>query len=159
MKRIGMIMLAVLLGLTGCGGSGSQLRQEGFSVTCNGIQISPGAEAAPVIDALGEPKSHTESPSCAFAGVEKTYYYGGFYLSTCPVDGRDYVYSIWFADDSVATEDGIRIGSTRSEAEAVCGADCFHGGNVYTRILGNSRLTILLADGLVCSVQYEWIIE
>lgn len=159
MKRIGIVVLAVLLGLAGCGGSGSRIQEEGFSVTFGGIQISPGAEAAPVIDALGEPKSYTESPSCAFEGVERTYYYGSFYLSTCPVEGRDYVYSIWFADDGVATEDGIRIGNTQSEVEEFCGVGCFHGGNACTRTLGNSRLTILLSDGLVCSVQYEWIIE
>lgn len=159
MKRIGMVVLAVLLGLTGCGDSGSRIREEGFSVTCGGVQISPGAEAAPVIDALGEPKSYTEVPSCAFEGVEKTYYYGSFYLSTCSVDGRDYVYCVWFADDGVTTEDGIRIGSSRSEVEELCGEGCFHGGSACTRTLGNSRLTILLSDGLVCSVQYEWIIE
>lgn len=160
MHKITVYLLAavLLLTLVGCGSDNSASRQENFTFTYHEIPIVPGAEAAPVIQALGEPQSYTEEPSCAFDGMDKTYCYGGFYLTTFPMDGKDYVYSVWFADDSVATEEGIRIGSTQPEAEAVYGTDCFGGTNRYVQIKGGSRRMILLTDGLVSSVQYEVIL-
>ncbi len=161
MKKIGTLLLAavILLGLAGCASTEPDPEREGFSFTYNGVQIMPGADAAPVIAALGGPKSYTEEPSCAFEGVDKTYYYGSFYLSTCPMDGKDCVYSLWFVDDSIATGEGIRIGSSQTEVEAACGAGCFDGNNAYIQNRGNSRLTVILTDGAVSSVRYEWIIE
>ena len=156
MKRISLILLTavMLISLVGCGTDNPDLQEENFSFTYNSTKITLGGEAAPIINALGEPKSYTEEPSCAFDGMDKTYYYGSFYLSTYPMDGKDYVYSIWFADDTVATEDGIRIGSTQAQAEAIFGANCFHGTNVYTQNRGKSRRTVILEDGIVSSIQY-----
>ena len=161
MKRISLFLLAaiMLLNLVGCSATEPNQQEENFSFTYNGTRITLGTEVAPIIDALGEPRSYTEEPSCAFDGMDKTYYYGSFYLSTYPLDGKDYVYSIWFADDSVATNDGIRIGTTKAQVEAICGADCFNGTNAYTQTQGNTKLTILMEDGMVSSIQYELIID
>ena len=157
MKRISLFLLAaiMLLSLVGCGSTDIDPQEENLSFTYNGTKITLGAEAAPIIDALGEPRSYTEEPSCAFEGMDKTYYYGSFYLSTYPLNGKDFVYSFWFADDSVATEEGIRIGSTKAKVEAIYGADCFNGANAYTQAQSNSKLTILLKDGIVSSILYE----
>lgn len=161
MKRISIFLLVavILFSLAGCGAAEPNPQEENFSFTYNGTTITLGAEAAPIIDALGEPRSYTEEPSCAFDGIDKTYYYGSFYLSTYPLDGKDYVYSIWFADDSVATNDGIRIGSTQAQVEAICGADCFNGTNAYAQVMDSSKLTILMEEGIVSSIQYEMIID
>ena len=161
MKRISVFFLAaiMLLSLVGCGSTDIDPQEENFSFTYNGTKIMLGAEAAPIIDALGEPRSYNEEPSCAFEGMDKTYYYGSVYLSTYPLNGKDFVYSFWFADDSVATNDGIRIGTTKAQVEAICGADCFNGTNAYTQTQGCSKLTILMEDGMVSSIQYELIID
>lgn len=160
MKRISLILLAavMLLSCVGCGTQNPDSQEENFSFTYNGTIITLGAEATSIIDALGEPKSYTDEPSCAFDGMDKTYYYGSFYLSTYPLDGKDYVYSIWFADDSVATNDGIKIGTTKAQVEAIYGADCFNGTTAYTQTRGSSKLTILTEDGMVSSIQYELIL-
>ena len=161
MKRISLFLLAaiMLLSLVGCGSTDIDPQEENFSFTYNGTKITLGAEAAPIIDALGEPRSYTEEPSCAFDGMDKTYYYGSFYLSTYPLDGKDYVYSIWFADDSVATNDGIRIGTTKAQVEAICGADCFDGTNAYIQVRGSLKLTVLMDEGAVSSIQYAQTFE
>lgn len=161
MKRISLFLLAaiILLSLVGCGSTDLDPQEENYSFTYNGTKITLGAEATSILNALGEPRSYTEEPSCAFDGVDKTYYYGSFYMSTYPLDGKDYVYSIWFADDSVATNDGIRIGTTKAQVEAICGADCFNGTNVYSQTQGITKLTILMEDGMVSSIQYELIID
>ena len=161
MKRISLILLAavMLLSLVGCGSTDIDPQEENFTFTYNGTKITLGAEAAPIIDALGEPRSYTEEPSCAFEGMDKTYYYGSFYFSTYPLNGKDFVYSFWFADDSVATEDGIRIGSTQAQMETIFGANCFNGTNSYMQSKGESKVVYLLEDGLIKSIQYELILS
>ena len=149
----------MLLSMAGCGSQEPDPGQEKFTFTYHDIQIQPGDEAAPVTDALGAPKSYTEEASCAFEGVDKTYYYGSFYLSTYPMEGVDYVYSIWFVDDTVATAENIRIGSTQSQVEQTYGMECFNGTNGYTMTKGQSKLTILIEEGLVSSIRYEAVLE
>lgn len=161
MKQISLFLLAaiMLFGLAGCGATGTDPKEENFSFTYNGTKITLGAEAAPIIDALGEPRSYTEEQSCAFDGMDKTYYYGSFYLSTCSVDGKDYVYSLWFADDTVATPEGIRIGSTGAQAEAAYGRESLNGANAWVLTEGKSTLSILLTDGAVSALRYDWLTE
>lgn len=161
MKRISVFLLAaiMLLSLVGCGSTDIDPQEENFAFTYNGTKITLGAEAAPIIDALGEPRSYTEEPSCAFEGMDKTYYYGSFYLSTYPMDGKDYVYNLWFADDGVSTDEGIRIGSTQSQVEDAYGKDCFNGTTSFVLTKGQSRLVILIEEKTVSSVRYEVILK
>lgn len=158
MKQM-IILLLALLWLTGCAAPEVPGEQENLTFVYNGVEITPHADAAPVLEALGEPKSYTEEASCAFEGLDKTYYYGSFYLSTYPMDGRDYIYTLWFADDTVATAEGIRIGSPRSRVEEVYGPDAFNGTNAFEMTKGNSRLTILITDGMVSSIRYEAVVK
>ena len=161
MKRISLFLLAaiMLFGLAGCGSTDIDPQEENFSFTYNGVKITLGAEAAPIIDALGEPRSYTEEPSCAFEGMDKTYYYGSFYLSTYPLNGKDFVYSFWFGDDSVATDEGIRIGSSQSQVEDTYGKECFNGTNSFVMTKGQSRLVILIEDDTVSCIRYEVIVQ
>ena len=161
MKRISVFFLAaiMLLSLVGCGSTDIDPQEENFAFTYNGTKITLGAEAAPIIDALGEPRSYTEEPSCAFEGMDKTYYYGSFYLSTYPMDGKDYVYNLWFADDGVSTDEGIRIGSTQSQVEDAYGKECFNGTTSFVLTKGQSRLVILIEEKTVSSVRYEVILK
>lgn len=153
-----ILLTVIVLCLGGCSSAPAQ-QTEDFSFHYNNLEIRLNADVSPVINALGEPTSYTEEPSCAFDGLDKTYFYGSFYLSTYPLDGEDYVYSIWFADDTVATPEGIRIGMSQPEVEAICGTDSVNGTNVYVLTKGDTKLTILLTDGAVSSIQYSLVLE
>ena len=161
MKRISLFLLAVvmLFSMAGCGATEPNQQEENFSFAYNGTKITLDAEAAPILDALGEPRSYTEEPSCAFDGLDKTYYYGSFYLSTYPMEGKDYIYNLWFADDGVATDEGIRIGSTQSQVEDAYGKECFNGTTSFVLTKGQSRLVILIEEETVTSVSYEVILK
>ena len=158
MKKVVIILLALLC-LSGCASPEAPAEKENFTFIYQGVAISPHGDAAPVVEALGDPKSYTEESSCAFEGLDRTYYYGPFYLSTYPMDGKDYVYTLWFADDTVTTAEGIRIGSTQAQVETVYGADAFNGTNAFEMTKGSSKLTILITDGMVSGVRYEGIID
>lgn len=148
----------MLLSLVGCAAAVSEMPEEKLSFTNNGIQILIGGEAAPILEALGEPTGYTEEPSCAFDGMNKTYFFGSFYLSTYPLEGKDYIYNLWFKDEGAATEEGIRIGNSRNEVEKVYGRETLDGINRYVLTKGQTRLIILIDDEKVSGVRYEVIL-
>ena len=154
-----LLILLVILCLTGCAVPEGATDREVVSFTYQNIQIALHAEAESIIAALGEPKSYTEEASCAFEGLDKTYYYGPFYLTTYPREGKDYISTLWFADDTVATDEGIRIGSTQAQVEAAYGAEVFNGTNAYVLIKGTGKLTVVITDGVVSGIRYEGIME
>ena len=175
MKRILCLILALftVLCFAACGGSttptpdngGSQSNNtpvaatDGYVFNYNGTKIAMHADAAPIIAALGEPKSCTEEASCAFTGLDKTYFYGSFYIQTYPVGDKDYVFGVWFADDSVTTDEGVYVGMTQADVEAAYGAESFNGTNAYVMTKGKSTLTVILTDGAVSSIQYDAVVE
>lgn len=120
-----------------------------------GTPVPIGESAEPVLEALGEPLSYTEEPSCAYTGLDRTYYYGGFYVSTCPSVEGEIISGVWFADDSVTTAAGICIGAGQEAVEAAYGAECFNGTNAYTVTAAASRLTVIVSDGTVTGIHYD----
>lgn len=130
----------------------------GFVFTYNGTDISMNAPAEPILAALGEPKSYTEEASCAFEGLDKTYYYGSFYLQTYPMTDGDYIYCLWMVDDTITTAEGIYIGAPESQVEAAYGADSYNGTNAYIVTKGDSKLTVIIESGVVSSIQYDAVV-
>ncbi len=129
------------------------------SFTVAGNKIEMGADATSVLPALGEPKSKTEEASCAFEGLDKTYFYGSYYVTTYPNGDKENFFSAWFVDDSVSTEEGIYIGASKQEVENAYGADTFNGSNAYVITKGQSKLTIILKDDAVSSITYDYIVD
>lgn len=173
MKKLLIVALALctLLSLAACGAGtepsatvdnniGSQEttapadKEPDFVFDYKGTKITFHAPAAPIVAALGEPTKYTESTSCAFEGLDKSYYYGSFYLETYPKGEEDFVYGWWFADDSVATEEGIYIGASQSEVEKAYGTECYNGTNAFIINKDSGSLTIILEEGAVSSIQY-----
>ena len=184
-----MLTLFVLLTLAACGGSGeqstnppaetqgnettapgadvpettvpaeTQTGEEGFVFEYDGITITMHAPAAPILEALGEPKKYTESASCAFEGLDKSYYYGSFYLDTYPIGEEDFVYGWWFADDTLSTPEGIYIGAPKAQVEKAYGADTYNGENAYIVVKGDTMLTVILENDVVTSIQYAIVLQ
>ncbi len=166
MRKFLWILTAIclLLSMTACGSTGTEggsntgndikIPEDTFTLEYKGTKIQFHAEAAPIIAALGEPVKYSESASCAFVGLDKSYYYGSFYLETYPDGDKDYVYGWWFADDSISTEEGIYIGSSQAEVEKAYGTEGFNGSNAYIIKRDSGTLTIILKDGMVSSIQY-----
>lgn len=116
------------------------------------------APAGEIIAALGEPKSYTEKTSCAFVGLDKIHFYGGFYLQTYPLEDGNYIYCLWIVDDSVKTPEGIYIGATQAQVEEAYGTDSYNGSNTYVVTGEKTRLTIIMDNGVVSSIQYDAVI-
>ena len=171
MKKLITILLcaALVLCIAACGGpteptgtqapTGGNTQEPSFTFTYKGTEIALHAPAEPIIAALGEPKSYSESTSCAFEGLDKSYGYGSFYLETYPKGDKDFVYGWWFVDDMVETEEGICIGSSQGDVEKAYGTENFNGSNSFVIKRGSGVLTIILDTGAVSSIQYTIVSE
>lgn len=142
--------------------SGNEPVQDSFSCTYSGVKIALHAPAADILAGLGEADSYSESTSCAFEGLDKIYTYGSLNLQTYPIGDKDYIYGWWFEDDvdeDAKTPEDIRVGSAQAAVEAAYGADAFDGKNTFELTKGSGKLTIILKDGAVKSIQYAIIAE
>lgn len=173
MKKLIALLMAIsmVLCFAACGDgetdpTGTQSSTQGsnngadeFFFEYNGVKITLNASAEPIVEALGEPTKYSESTSCAFEGLDKTYSYPSFHLETYPKDGKDFIYGWWFVDDMVETPEGICIGTAQADVEAAYGTDGFNGTNAYTVKRGSGVLTIILKDGAVDSIQYALVVD
>lgn len=168
MKKILAIILSLVfvLSFAACGSEGSgdnngdtnkpSTSEPGYTFTVKDVKVEMGVLADDTLAALGEPKTYTESASCAFEGLDKTYGYGGYYITTYPNGDKDYIYSAWFEDDSVATAEGIYIGSSKADVETAYG-DFDSDSATFKK--GNTELVIILEDDAVVEIQYQAIVE
>lgn len=169
-KMLSLILaLALVLCLAACGEKTpaettaapqqNDAPEVGMGFTYKGTKVALNAEMAPILAALGEPISYTEEASCAFEGLDKTYYFGSFYVQTYPMGDKDYVFSIWFADDGVTTDEGVYVGAPQAEVEAAYGAENYNGSNAYIVTEGKTTFTVILEEGKASSIQYDLVLE
>ena len=172
--RLLIMMLAVLLALTACGGT----VDTGADTTAAPADTVTTASALPalcfkagetsiwvgadpsVLAALGEPQDKLEAASCVHDGFDRVYYYAGFEVNTQPTaDGREVIVSIYLTDDSVCTAEGIYIGDKLDAAKTAYG-DLTAEGSTYTCTKTEGGVTAKVnfvtdADGVITSIFYN----
>lgn len=128
---------------------------KGYVFEYNGVTIGMDMEAASLVEALGEPASYFEAPSCAFEGLDKMYTYGSFELDTYELDGKDYVSGILFKDDLVATKEGVSLFMTKEDMTKAYGEDYTeeHGMVVYEK--DGMKIKFILTDDEITSIEYS----
>ncbi|NLB41944.1 MAG: hypothetical protein GX815_06725 [Clostridiales bacterium] len=162
-KSLLILLLTSILLVVGCG-SGEQAQgntpKEGFVFDYNGVEIPLHADVEPILEDLGEPMDYFEAESCAFQGLDKIYYYGGFQLTTYPKDSNtDCVSIIDFNDDSVSTKEGIHIGSSEADLLEAYADDYAGGQGSYTYTQDEDSIMFIVEDGSVASITYQAVVE
>ena len=140
-------------------GSSASSSSEGFSFTSGSTKIEVNADASAIVDELGDPDDYFESESCAFEGLDKVYTYPGFHLNTYPVDDKDYVLSVDFMDDTVETDEGISIGSTKDEVTEAYGEPAEETSSSLVYEKGDTEMTIGLDGDSVSSLEISAVTE
>ncbi len=171
-----LLMLGILCSLAACGqDSGTNTAQPSTdsatgtgdaviehpnapSLTVNGTKLQLYAKAEPILTALGDAKNVNEMPTCAIGEMDKLYTYDSFYIQTYSLNGVEYVFSFWFADDLIATDEGVRIGDSQDAVEAAYGADTFDGSHSYVVITDGGEFRVILKDGVVSNITYTVIV-
>ena len=140
-------------------GSAASSSSEGFSFTSGSTKIEMNADASAIVDELGDPDDYFESESCAFEGLDKVYTYPGFHLNTYPVDDKDYVLSVDFMDDTVETDEGISIGSTKDEVTEAYGEPAEETSSSLVYEKGDTEMTIGFDGDSVSSLEISAVTE
>ncbi|MCM1264348.1 MAG: hypothetical protein NC313_16680 [Butyrivibrio sp.] len=127
---------------------------KGYVFSYNGVSVTMDAEAAPIIEALGEPASYFEAASCAFEGLDKMYTYNGFELDTYPTNDADYVSALILKDDSVSTAEGVCIGDSLEKMQQTYGDGEASGGmTVYAK--DGMKLCFILQEDEIVAIEYR----
>ena len=171
MKRKAMAMAAAMImamALAACGGSGDGSSAssdapaaggDGYTFTSGSTVIAMNEDASAVVEELGEADDYFESESCAFEGLDKVYSYPGFQLNTYPVDDKDYVLSVVFMDDTVSTDEGISIGSTKDEVTEAYGDPSSESATELVYEKGDTELKIGLDGDSVTTLEIAAVTE
>lgn len=134
--------------------SSDKISYKGYLFKINNITIAINAEAETYIEALGEPVSYYEAPSCAFGDLDKVYTYSGFELDTYSMGGKDYVSAVVLQDDTVSTAEGVCIGDSADKVKEVYGTPESDeaSGIIYRK--DDMKLCFVIEDSSVISIQY-----
>ena len=95
----------------------------GYTFFSNGVNISVDVDMEEIKDALGEPKSVFEEPSCAAQGTAYLYSYSGYEINTYPDGDKNRIAYILLKDDTVSTPEGIDLSMTKEDVIAAYGED------------------------------------
>ena len=142
-----------------------EMSPQGFLFEAYGQEIYICSEAAPILEALPQPRNTFEERNCAFNtdedGLETTYFYPGFELAAYRKGSSPaWVFSIVFTDDSVTTPEGVYLGGTLESVKKAYGEggeQSESGGQIiYKR--GQGKLTFSLEDGIITGIVYALII-
>ncbi len=141
-------------------GEGNEGEQEDKYVFVSGdVTVIMNASAESILSALGEPNSTYESPSCAFQGNDYYYDYGSFELSAYDEGEGKFIYSVFFKDDLIETPEGLCIGDSAADVEALYGAEGKLDSGNYSYTDGNCNLMIFITDGAVSSIEYTAVVQ
>lgn len=162
MKKLICIFLTVLalLAMVACEKEPPVNGDTSFSAfSANGVTVALDAEASAVIAALGTPIESAETNSCYGDGKDKIYEYTSFKVQTYSSKGTDYILSVEIyndADETVATPEGVRVGSSAEDVLAKLGEPSERNDTsiVYRNDAAKTKLQILLRDGAVTNIQY-----
>ena len=108
---------------------------------------------------LGEEEAYSEIASCAFEGLDKTYTYTNYEITTFPDGEKDRIYSIYFLNTEVATKEGVRVSDSIDDMIKAYGEDYEKQGNQYTYTKGNTNLEFIVENDVITSIQYTYIAE
>lgn len=137
------------------GGNSEANTEKGYVFEAGAVTIGVDMDMAPIAEALGEPTSYFEAASCAFEGLDKTYTYGSYQITTYPQDDKDYISSILLKDDLVSTKEGVSLFMTEQDMIAAYGENStqINGATVYEK--DGMRLAFILEDGEITSIEYQ----
>lgn len=155
MKKIISISLALimLICIVGCDTPTAQKTE--YNYVSKGTVVGIGDDAKAVAAKLGEAQKIIESPTCGGGDEpDREYQYAGFKFNSVNENGVNRIVKVVFTDDSVATPEGIMLGSTREAVISAYGEAYTEtsGGIVYTD--GKTKLMFGITDGCVSAIQY-----
>lgn len=128
-----------------------------FCFTYEGVDIIPGE----AFDAsqLPEAASVYEVPSCALEGTDNLYNYETFEVTAFNEGEGEFVYSIYFIDPNLTTNEGLALGDGLDKVVELYGENYedMDGELVYTWM--NTQLRLIVENDVVVSIEFRMVTE
>lgn len=157
MKKLFLAVLVIGL-LMGCSGSTEQTKDE-YIFDIEGQTIIIGENVQDTLSKLGEAMQQYKSPSCAFDGEDNVYDYEKFQITTYVSNNTEVFTGVYILDESIQTNEGIHIGSTRQEMIDAYGEDYTENYGAYTYNKGKTDLSFILVDDEITAISYLHIVD
>ncbi len=127
----------------------------GYFFSYNDIDIKVDLDATEVTDALGEPDTYFESPSCAAQGIGKLYGYGDFEIQTYPEGDDDKILYVMLKTDMVSTPEGIDISKSREDVIAAYGEPTEENTSSLIYEKDGMKLKFIFDKDDMISIEYD----
>ena len=125
-----------------------------YYIEFTGVKIELGADAASALAALGTPKATAEVGNCGGQGPLTKYTYASLELYVLTSGTSSTIDQITLLDDSIATPEGIRIGTAQADVKTKCKTPTKSSDASYTYTSGNKNLKFNFRDGAVVGIDY-----
>lgn len=127
-----------------------------YIFTSNGVDLIPGADFDAAV--LGAPASVYEVPSCAIEGTDNVYNYEAFEITAYDDGTGEVIYSIFFLDPNLTTNEGLALGDDVSKVVDLYGENYVEDGDSYVYTRTEGQLIVILQDGVVVSIEYRMVV-
>lgn len=108
---------------------------------------------------FGEEKDYSEIASCAFEGLDKTYTYDNYEITTFPDGEKERIYSIYFLNEEMETTEGVKLSDGIDKMKNTYGEEYENQGNQYTYKKGKTNLEFIVENDTITSIQYTYTAE
>lgn len=132
-------------------------QDKGFKVSYLGVDVTPGV--AFDRNSISEEGTYSELPSCAFEGTDNVSTYSHVEITSSQMNGVETVYSVYFIDDGISTEEGVKITDDRAKVLETYGDDYTEAGNKITYTKGKVELSFIIENDIVTSIEYVYVVE
>lgn len=110
---------------------------------------------------LNMPKENNyyEVQSCAFDGMDKIYTYDHYEIRTYPDGETDKVASIYFLDEQVQTQEGVKIGDSFETMVEKYGENYENLDAKYIYTKEKTQINFIITDNAITSIEYTYITD
>ena len=134
-----------------------EVQDESFKVSYLGVDVTPGTPFNR--NDIPEEGTYSEIPSCAFEGTDNVATFSHAEITSAQVNGVETVYSVYFLDTEIKTEEGVAISDDRAKVIEAYGENFEENGNKITYTKGNVELSFLIENDIVTSIEYVLVVE
>lgn len=132
---------------------------EAYIFSDNGKEIALGEIFSKESLGIGNEESYSEIASCAFEGLDKTYTYANYEITTYPDGDKDRIYTIYFLNTEAKTAEGVSVSDSLEKMIQVYGDNYEIQGNQYTYTKGKTQLQFIVENDVITSIQYSYVTE
>lgn len=133
---------------------GEEQSKEAFVFKTADKEITLGEEFS--IEKCGKENEYSEIASCAFEGLDKTYKYDNYEITTYPDNNKDKILSIYFLDETVSTTEGVKISDSYDDMVNAYGTNFEKESNKYTYKKGKTSIEFFVENEVVTSIEYKY---